>query len=491
MIKAVIFDIDDTLYDYVGANAVAFPALCQYVQAELGIPADLFARECDRVLCEMTEELTDQAAIHDRNIRFLRILEKYRKPLHYAPILDAYYWNAMLEHTIPAPGLTECLKGLKAIGCKIGIGSNMTLHWQIKKLEKLGVLPYIDFIVTSEEAGAEKPASPLFALCARKAGCTPEECLFVGDSVENDMEGSRNFGMHPLLYAPNGSSGEYPSISHFDQLIPLLTKKAIFLDLDGTLLNDQKEITPGNREALQEALRQGHRVIITTGRALPSTMDLTARLGLSREGCYLIAFNGGMLYDLHRKRVVTQNTIPVGLANELFDVFDRAGIHLQTYDRTGVVIPPRWEDEGLREYCAINRISYRILPHCQEAPCKMLAMRMGDAAPILALREDIVRKYGDRIDCFFSSDIYLEIVPKGVNKGQAIIALCSSLGVPPENTIAVGDAENDLSMIAMAHIGVSMANGTPAAKAAADYITTHDNNHDGVAEVVHKFILNQ
>ena len=79
-----------------------------------------------------------------------------------------------------------------------------------------------------------------------------------------------------------------------------MNRKILFLDLDGTLLNSRREISKGNRAALEKALTLGHRVVINTGRPLKSALIQNRRLGLTMDGCYLIAFNGGILYDSYR-----------------------------------------------------------------------------------------------------------------------------------------------------------------------------------------------
>lgn len=84
---------------------------------------------------------------------------------------------------------------------------------------------------------------------------------------------------------------------------------------------------------------------------------------------------------------------------------------------------------------------------------------------------------------------YLEHVAPGIDKGSAVRFLCEYTGIPLCNTIAAGDAENDISMIRAAHIGCAMRNAEEEVKQAADYITENDNNHDGVAEIIHKFVL--
>lgn len=96
------------------------------------------------------------------------------------------------------------------MGLVIGIGTNMTAYVQYLKLEKLGLMPYVDFMVTSEEAGAEKPDRRLFDLCVGKAGCGAEECAFVGDSLRGDALGALEAGMRAFWLCMRPPSGEAP-----------------------------------------------------------------------------------------------------------------------------------------------------------------------------------------------------------------------------------------------------------------------------------------
>ena len=104
----------------------------------------------------------------------------------------------------------------------------MTLIYQLKKLRKLQMLPFFDFIVSSEEANTEKPDPKLFSLCADKAGVSPEECLFVGDNLKKDVLGPRGIGMRSVWYCPDAQKAserpEIDSISHYDQLVQYLLK---------------------------------------------------------------------------------------------------------------------------------------------------------------------------------------------------------------------------------------------------------------------------
>lgn len=223
MIKAVIFDIDNTLYSYDNAHEYGWKALCNYVQANLGMEPDTFKQEIAKAAADVKAHLeADCAALHDRTLRFLVMLERNRLPLTHAAVMGELYWDTMIRHAQPSPGAMDCLNALKAQGYVLGIGTDMTIEYQLKKLEQLQMLPLIDFIVCSEEANVEKPHEKMFRLCAAKAGVSPEECLFVGDSLKKDVLGPRNIGMHSLWFCPDSAKAaahpEIDSISHYDQL---------------------------------------------------------------------------------------------------------------------------------------------------------------------------------------------------------------------------------------------------------------------------------
>ena len=202
-IKACIFDVDNTLYSYDRAHVPAYRALTEYACGAFGLTAEAFdtlQREANRALQEHTGGVC--AAIHNRLIRCQLILEKLEQPLSYAPRMAELYWSTLLDNMTPAEGLAECFDTIRAAGCRIGVGTNMTADYQFAKLERLGVLDAVDFLVSSEEAGAEKPERRFFDCCVQKAGFAAEECLFVGDDLQNDVLGARSAGLAALWLAP-------------------------------------------------------------------------------------------------------------------------------------------------------------------------------------------------------------------------------------------------------------------------------------------------
>lgn len=272
-----------------------------------------------------------------------------------------------------------------------------------------------------------------------------------------------------------------------------MERKILFLDLDGTLLNDEKEISIKNREALSKALSKGHMVVLTTGRALFSTIIQAKKLSLYNPGCYLIVFNGSCIYDCGNKEIINKHTLKIEQVCKAFDEANLRKIHIQTYDDKYVLVEKRNDDDVVRKYCSLCNMDYRVIKDIhsslKEPPYKALVVDFKDQSPLNEMEEWLNDHLEGEVDTIYSNPYYLEIMPAGINKGYAVKSLCEKLGIDIKNSIACGDSENDLSMIRAAGTGVSMKNGISKIKEYADYITTHDNNHDGIAEVVERFML--
>lgn len=268
-------------------------------------------------------------------------------------------------------------------------------------------------------------------------------------------------------------------------------KKILFLDLDGTLLNDEKKVTHRNQKAINKALSLGHKVVIATGRPLPSAILLSEELGLTQEGCYTIAYNGAQIYDLYAHRSIFKETVPLEYVRHLMDEAYRHEIHIQTYSSTHIL--SEQENPALRKYESLTNLSAQIVPDVitvlTEEPCKVIAIDYDQTGKLKQYESAIAEWSKDKVDSFYSCPQYLEIVSPGMSKGYAIEILCKHLGIPKANTIAAGDAQNDITMLQSAAIAAVMKNASPDIQKYATYVTTKDNNHDGVAEIIEKFIL--
>ena len=271
-----------------------------------------------------------------------------------------------------------------------------------------------------------------------------------------------------------------------------MERKALFSDLDGTLLNSSGEISAGNRAAVNELRDAGNHIVLTTGRPLASAILKAQSLGLDGKGCFLIAFNGGILYDLEHKKVISRVTIPLPLAFEIFDEVNRRGLHIQTYSETHVVVEPRCDNEITAKYCKRLGMEREVLPDIRmltREPEKILLVDQNSREHLNRFVSDVSPRYQNELDFFYSSRELLEIVPKGVNKGTAILRAAEFLGVSRENTVAAGDEANDIPMLKTARYGVAMKNASPEVLAEISLVTENDNDHDGVAEIIRKYLL--
>ena len=271
--------------------------------------------------------------------------------------------------------------------------------------------------------------------------------------------------------------------------------KMIFLDLDGTLLNDKKEIPETNKKAIEAAVEAGHKVMICTGRPLCSAIKLLPVFGLDKPGCYAITFNGGLIYDAGAKSTIYQKTLPFDQVKYVFEkAYEFGNIHIQTYTDHHVIC--EHDTKESRDYSRKIKTDRKVVHDIFEElngqePCKMLAIAFDtDRDQIAAFRDFMAEYCNGKIDMYFSSPEYLEFMPAEINKGHAIRWMCEYMNIPLNNTIAVGDAENDIAMLETAGVGAVMKNADDAMKKYGNYITERDNNEGGVAEVIHKFMLN-
>ncbi len=216
MLKAVVFDLDNTLYDYTDANAVAEPYILDYAARKYGLELEKFCEAWQEGKRITKELLPDTGARHSRSLYFQHALEY----LGINPIGDAWelgelFWQKFVENIQPYPGAMTMLEKLKSKGIKTAICTDMTADVQHLKLTKLGMKPYIDALVASEENGMEKPHGRMFQLALDKVGAKPEESVMVGDSLPKDVHGGHSIGMAAMWKIREGCGLVEPGIYKF------------------------------------------------------------------------------------------------------------------------------------------------------------------------------------------------------------------------------------------------------------------------------------
>ena len=203
MIQAVILDLDNTLYAYEPLNAEAAARVRNVVCGEFHVTEKRY-EEAYRAGREETKRLLgDTGASHNRLLYFQKTLE-YLGILPVPLSLRMYeiYWGTFLEKMSLREGAREFMECMKTHGIRVMICTDLTAHIQHRKIAALGIAEMIDCLVTSEEAGVEKPAPEIFALCLEKLGLPAEAVCFIGDDPRKDVEGAKAAGMRAILYRP-------------------------------------------------------------------------------------------------------------------------------------------------------------------------------------------------------------------------------------------------------------------------------------------------
>lgn len=267
--------------------------------------------------------------------------------------------------------------------------------------------------------------------------------------------------------------------------------KAIALDIDGTLTNDRKVVTPRTKMALLAAQDAGVKLILASGRPVQGLRAIASELALSEHGGLLVAFNGAHVVDAQTDEVLYDQPIDSDTMRELIG-------HVRDFD----VIP--WITRGgelFVERSSRRVIRYRdedldIVEHecrmCDLVPCEVDDLLEACATPqdkLLCAAEpeylqerwrSMAEPFDGRLSAMFTADFYFEFMAPGVDKGRALAGALPKLGIDASEVVAFGDGQNDVSMIKWAGVGVAMGNAIDEAKAAADMVTT-SNNEDGIA----------
>ena len=201
LIKAVLFDLDNTLYDYDYSHKKALKDSYNEIKKFEKISYKKFLELYNISRREIHRELAGTASAHNRVIYFQRMMEKIRGKVDPKIILSLSdrYWNSFLDNMKINKNTIEVLKYCKKNNIKTAIVSDLTTKIQLRKLEKLKISKYIDTLVTSEEAGSEKPHSIMFLLTLNKLKTLPEDSIMVGDNEIADIEGANFVGLNSVL----------------------------------------------------------------------------------------------------------------------------------------------------------------------------------------------------------------------------------------------------------------------------------------------------
>ena len=256
--------------------------------------------------------------------------------------------------------------------------------------------------------------------------------------------------------------------------------KLIAVDMDGTLLTDDKTITEKNKAAIQAADQAGIKVIIATGRMFEASVFYAQELHMNVP---MVCFNGGQIRECLSGKVLQEQVMDPVLAQEILQYCHRVNLHTQIYCN-GNVYTDKLDDNSRWYAKIIRRPVIEIgadLWEKQHHTYKILAITKTEDFAEQWL--NLARKFDGKVDITTSNTNFLEILIPGVNKWDAVKNLAAQYNIQPNEIMCIGDSSNDLPMVANAGIGVAMGNATEDVKKAAKKIVA-DNNHDGVAEAI-------
>ena len=270
-----------------------------------------------------------------------------------------------------------------------------------------------------------------------------------------------------------------------------MNTKIFFADLDGTLLNDQKQITTLTYETLRNWTEKGHKLVLCSGRALDSVIHVRETLGLGDfSNMYLIGYNGGEIYDCTTKKLLHRVALSYETTLKCFEIAKEHNIHIQTFSDTHILTEK--EDAEIIYYKkAVHTpviFTDDILHYLDKEPCKCLAISLNDKELMEHFSHAVKEALGDTVNVMTSTPRFIEMFPISSGKGTSVHWLCNHLNISPENALAAGDEMNDLSMLEAAGIGIAMKNGRDFIKEMADIITETDNNNDGLVPILKNFM---
>ena len=274
--------------------------------------------------------------------------------------------------------------------------------------------------------------------------------------------------------------------------------RVILLDIDGTLINSKKQITPRTKAALLKAQADGIKLVLSSGRPDQGLYRWAKELKMTEYGGYFVCYNGGKVIDCQTGAVLYNKCIPVSQAKAVLE-------HVKQFQVVPVINRGEYMyvtdvfNHDLQMPQTVNILQYearsngyllcetRDLTEFVDFPLNKILL-YGQPEYLRKHCERICAPFENQLNAMFTAPMYFEFTAKNVDKAMAIHQGLASLGYLPEEMIAFGDAENDISMLKYAGIGVAMGNAVDTVKVCADEITA-SNDEDGIAVSLYSHLL--
>lgn len=262
----------------------------------------------------------------------------------------------------------------------------------------------------------------------------------------------------------------------------------LVLDLDGTLTNSEKKITPPTREAIIEIQKNGKKVVLASGRPTPGILDLAEELHLGDFGSYILSFNGARIINCQNGELVYNRILPGNIAQRIFDIASQYDVDLLTYTDREIIsgIKPNKYTELESHINSMPIVKVDDFVSYVDFPVNKFLIT-GDPSLTEEIEVRLKKEFHKYLNIYRSEPFFLEIMPQNIDKAHSLHKLLSSIGISADQMICCGDGYNDLTMIEYAGLGVAMENAQPLVKENADFITK-SNDEDGVLYVINQFM---
>lgn len=272
--------------------------------------------------------------------------------------------------------------------------------------------------------------------------------------------------------------------------------KVIIMDVDGTLTNSQKIVTPKTKEALMKAQKVGAILILASGRPTSGLRDLAAELEMDKHHGLLVAFNGSKVIDCETGKTLFNQAMSVEEGKAVlehmkkFDVMPM--IDKGDYMHVNDVFAGMLENNGN----PINIIQYESrggkFKLCEQEDLAAFVdyplnkiLTAGEPGYLQEHYKEMMAPFDGKLSCMFTAPFYFEFTAQGIDKAKALDTVLIPMGYKREEMVAFGDGHNDASMVKYAGTGVAMENAVQDLKDIADAITL-SNEEDGIGEYLYK-----
>ncbi len=269
-----------------------------------------------------------------------------------------------------------------------------------------------------------------------------------------------------------------------------MTIKLITIDIDGTLLNSKKELTFEVKEAIKKAKQQGVHVVLATGRPTVGVMAFVEELGLNQDDNYVITYNGALIQNVGTKEILKKHPLTHDDYLDIELMSRKLGVHLHVQDNDTMYTA----NTDISKYTIVEAtlttipLEYKPVYLMTDKIDIIKAMMVEDEEQLDEAIERLPQEFKERFSVVKSAPYYLEILNKEATKGDAVKELAELLNIKQEEIMAIGDNENDLTMIEYAGMGVAMDNAVRLVKDVATHVTKSHDEH-GVAHAINTWVL--